>query len=203
LSRATSAQSKRYNMPLEGNIQTDPAPRFTECVSEGPKELDSNPMQIARRLQELVDRIETQAVPSTRALLAECLESLLALYGDGLKRILDHLQDIQPGGPEVLERLIEDRFVSGLLLVHGLHPVPLEARLRGALDKVRPYLQSHGGNLELLSLENQIARIKLLGSCKMCPSSTITLELAVRKAVEEACPDLMGFETEKGLQEGT
>ena len=39
---------------------------------------------------------------------------------------------------------------SHLLLLHGLHPVPLEARVRAALDEVRPYLESHGGDVELL-----------------------------------------------------
>jgi Fe-S cluster biogenesis protein NfuA len=55
-------------------------------------------------------------------------------------------------------------------------------------------MRSHGGNIELLSLENDVARLKLEGTCKTCPSSTVTLELAFRRAVEEACPDLFGFE---------
>ena len=93
---------------------------------------------------------------------------------------------------------MHDQAVSGLLLIHGLHPVPLDTRLRGALEKVRPYMRSHGGNIELLSLENEVARVKLQGTCKSCPSSAVTLELAVRRAVEEACPDLVGFEVAAG-----
>ena len=62
------------------------------------------------------------------------------------------------------------------------------------MEKVLPYMQRHGGNIELLSLENEVARIKLEGTCKTCPSSRVTLEFAVRRAVEEACPDLLGFE---------
>jgi Fe-S cluster biogenesis protein NfuA/nitrite reductase/ring-hydroxylating ferredoxin subunit len=85
------------------------------------------------------------------------------------------------------------------LLIHGLHPVSLEARLREALDKVRPYMKSHGGNVELVHLENDTARLRLDGACKTCPSSSATLELAVRQAVEEACPDLLGFEVEGGI----
>ena len=85
---------------------------------------------------------------------------------------------------------------AGLLLIHGLHPVPLETRLREALEKVRPYMQSHGGNVELLSLDNDAARLRLLGHCKSCPSSAVTLELALKQAIEEACPDLLSFECE-------
>ena len=86
--------------------------------------------------------------------------------------------------------------MRALLLIHGLHPDSLETRVRAALDKIRPYLQSHGGNVELISLENDVARLRLQGTCKTCPSSLATLELAVRQSVEEACPDLMGFEVE-------
>ena len=57
-------------------------------------------------------------------------------------------------------------------------------------------MASHGGNVELLSLENEVARLRLQGACKTCPSSTITMELALRQAIEEACPDLAGFEVE-------
>jgi Fe-S cluster biogenesis protein NfuA len=83
-----------------------------------------------------------------------------------------------------------------LLLIHGLHPVSLEDRLLGALDKIRPYLQSHGGNVELLGFQNDVARLRLQGTCKTCPSSSLTLELAVRQVIEESCPDLAGFEVE-------
>ena len=57
-------------------------------------------------------------------------------------------------------------------------------------------MESHGGNVELISLENDYAKLRLQGHCKTCPSSTVTLELAVRAAIEEACPDLAGFEVE-------
>jgi Fe-S cluster biogenesis protein NfuA len=77
-----------------------------------------------------------------------------------------------------------------------LHPVDLATRLQEALEKVRPYLESHGGNVELLGLEDGFARLSLRGACKTCPSSSVTLELAVRKALEEACPDLLGFNVE-------
>ena len=117
-------------------------------------------------------------------------------YGHGLERILELVEKAGPEGEKVREALIHDPGVRGLLLIHGLHPVPLEERLLEALDKVRPYMESHGGNVELLSLENDYAKLRLQGHCETCPSSTVTLELAVRAAIEEACPDLAGFEVE-------
>jgi Fe-S cluster biogenesis protein NfuA/nitrite reductase/ring-hydroxylating ferredoxin subunit len=149
-----------------------------------------------RRVQELMEQIEALPNSPARTLMHECMTSLLAFYGQGLERILNLIKRSGIGGQKTYDDLIHDRVVSGLLLIHGLHPVDLETRLRDALEKIRPYMQSHGGNVELLSLENDFARLRLQGACKTCPSSAVTLELAVRHAIEEACPDLLGFDVE-------
>jgi Fe-S cluster biogenesis protein NfuA/nitrite reductase/ring-hydroxylating ferredoxin subunit len=65
-----------------------------------------------------------------------------------------------------------------------------------ALDDVRPYMESHGGNVELVSLDDGVARIRLEGSCDGCPASSSTLELAIKTALEETAPDLLGIEVE-------
>ena len=149
-----------------------------------------------RRIQELMEKIDALPDAPARALVHECMTSLLAFYGQGLERVLQITKRSGIGGQKAYDDLIHDRVVSGLLLIHGLHPVDLETRLREALEKIRPYMQSHGGNVELLSLLDDFARLRLQGACKTCPSSAVTLELAVRHAIEEACPDLVGFEVE-------
>ena len=149
-----------------------------------------------RKLEELIQQAEQVGDPVARALLHECLQSLLAFYGDGLARILEIVREGETKDRRVLDRLANDPTVRGLLLIHGLHPVDLPTRLRQALEKVRPYMESHGGNVELLVLENDVARFRLQGTCKTCPASSVTLELALRHAIEEACPDLLGFEVE-------
>jgi len=152
--------------------------------------------QQGRRIQALIDRVDTVADSEARQLLHECLYLVLGLYGDGLARILQLVNNAGPEGERVREALVRDKLVRGLLLIHGLHPLSLELRLREALDKIRPYLQSHGGNVELISLQDDVARLRLQGTCKTCPSSSVTLELAVRQVIEEACPDLAGFEVD-------
>lgn len=189
-------------MPLD--VKTEPTtPQFTECVSNGngDSQAIADSREMGKRLQELIEQIQTQRNPAARALLQECLQSLLTFYGEGLSRMLEQIQASGAEGKKILDRMLKEPAVSGLLLIHGLHPVPLETRLHGALEKVRPYMQSHGGNIELLSLENEVAQIRLQGTCKTCPSSAVTLELAVRRAVEEACPDLAGFEVLAGAPE--
>jgi Fe-S cluster biogenesis protein NfuA/nitrite reductase/ring-hydroxylating ferredoxin subunit len=158
--------------------------------------------QQGKRLTALIGSIESLADPRARELLHETLQAVLALHGDGLARVLQLVKNGGAEGRPIQEALLRDKMVRGLLLIHGLHPDPLEKRLDSALAKVRPYLQSHGGNVELIHLKDDVARLRLQGTCQSCPSSSVTLELAVRQAVEEACPDLAGFEVEGMIEPG-
>jgi Fe-S cluster biogenesis protein NfuA/nitrite reductase/ring-hydroxylating ferredoxin subunit len=189
-------------MPPNPATHTSTAPAgFTPVPGRNgaPRPIDELNQQ-SRRVQELVEQVAAMPDPAARALLEDCLQSVLVLHGQGLAQILRVVQDADAAGQKVFDQLIQDNVVRGLLLIHGLHPVALETRLREALQKVRPYMESHGGNVELLSLENDMARLRLQGTCKSCPSSAVTLELAVRHAIEEACPDLMGFEVEGAVE---
>jgi Fe-S cluster biogenesis protein NfuA/nitrite reductase/ring-hydroxylating ferredoxin subunit len=117
----------------------------------------------------------------------------MQLYGEGLERIFEALEDAQ----DIRSRLADDGVVASLLLLHGLYPVPLETRVQEALDSVRPYMESHGGDVELLGIsEEGVAHLKLVGSCKGCPASQATLQDAIETAIEEAAPDLLGLEVQ-------
>ena len=103
------------------------------------------------------------------------------LYGEGLVRIFDAIAE--DGSEALRSRLVEDGVVASLMLIHDLYPVPLEERVQEALDSVRPYMESHGGNVELLGIEDGVARLRLEGSCHGCAASASTLELAVEEAL--------------------
>jgi Fe-S cluster biogenesis protein NfuA/nitrite reductase/ring-hydroxylating ferredoxin subunit len=169
--------------------------------SQGQRRGDLN--QEGKQLQEWIRQIESLPQAESRELFYKCLQSILALHHDGLTQILRLIKNSGAAGREINDAMFRDKLVSSILLIHNLHPVPLEMRLRGALDKVRPYMESHGGNVALLELANDTARLRLEGTCKSCPSSSVTLELAVRQAVEEACPDLAGFEVEGVVAQST
>ncbi len=149
------------------------------------------------------DRIEVlmgelaAASPAVQARSEELVRLLMQLYGAGLDRILSIVDETggAAGGP-VFARLAADDLVSTLLVLHDLHPLDLPFRVERALDHVRPYLESHGGNVKLLGVEDGVVRLRLEGSCKSCPSSTITMKLAVEKAIEEAAPEITRIEVE-------
>jgi Fe-S cluster biogenesis protein NfuA/nitrite reductase/ring-hydroxylating ferredoxin subunit len=140
------------------------------------------------RIEELLEEIEGLPDPVARDRCMEAISALLDLYGEGLARIVERLPDA--GG------LAEDELVSHLLLLHGIHPEPLEARVRGALAEVRPYLESHGGNVELVSIEEGVVNLRLEGSCSGCPSSSATLALAVEEAIRKAAPEVEEIKAE-------
>ena len=154
------------------------------------------PEELVERVQDLLGSLDEIADPVAQQRVQELVGAVLELYGAGLDRILGILTDAGDAGLQIRDALLDDGIVSSLLLIHGLYPVPLEERVVEALDSVRPFLASHGGNVELISVEDGIARLQLQGSCNGCPSSAATLEHALREAIDAAAPDLLGLEVE-------
>jgi Fe-S cluster biogenesis protein NfuA len=161
------------------------------------------PEELVERVQELLGSLDEIADPVAQARVQELVGTVLELYGAGLERILGVLEDAGASALPIRDALLDDGVVSSLLLIHGLYPVPLHERVTEALDSVRPFLASHGGNVELISVEDGVARLALQGSCNGCPASAATLENALKEAIEEAAPDLLGLEVEGvvGLEE--
>jgi Fe-S cluster biogenesis protein NfuA/nitrite reductase/ring-hydroxylating ferredoxin subunit len=145
---------------------------------------------LVERVTALTDEVAALADPAVRALAEELAAAVVQLYGEGLERIVGGLD------PGAREELAGDGLVASLLLIHGLHPIALEVRVQAALDGVRPYMESHGGNVELLGVVDGVARLRLSGSCKGCSASQTTMELAIERALQEAAPDLVGLDVE-------
>ncbi len=92
-----------------------------------------------------------------------------------------------------------DPLVSSLLLVHGLHPYGVEDRVETALEEVRPYLGSHGGDVRLVEVTDEgVVHLEMLGSCDGCGSSAATLEDAVEGAIRTAAPEITAIELDAG-----
>ena len=142
------------------------------------------------RIQTLLDASASGgAVAHERA--EELVREVTDLYGAALERVVAIASSADPG---IIERLTDDDLVASLLLVHGLHPHSVERRIGDALDSVRPYLGSHGGDVALLEVADDVVRLQFKGSCKSCPSSAVTLELAVEDAVKAAAPEIATIE---------
>jgi Fe-S cluster biogenesis protein NfuA/nitrite reductase/ring-hydroxylating ferredoxin subunit len=157
---------------------------------------EQSPSELLDRVEQLSARVEELNDPEARELAQELVAAVIAMYGDGLARIMAAISETRDAGAEILDRLAQDGAVASLLLIHDLYPVALEERVGEALDTIRPYMESHGGNVELLGIEDGVARLALKGSCDGCAASRATLELAIKQALDEHAPDLAGLEVE-------
>ncbi|WP_428936114.1 NifU family protein [Streptomyces sp. ACT015] len=134
----------------------------------------------------------------------ELVRLVTDFYGAGIERLLELVHEHGALDDPVLAALADDDLVASVLLVHGLHPYSVETRVEKALESVRPYLGSHGGDVELVAVAPEgTVRLRLLGSCDGCPSSSATLALAVRGAVEAAAPEVTAIEVEEAAADGT
>src|ERR1044072_275960 len=161
------------------------------------------PEELVERVQDLLGSLDEIADPVAQARVQELVGAVLELYGAGLERILGVIADAGEGAIHIRKALLDDGIVASLLLIHGLYPVPLEERVTEAIESVRPFLASHGGGVEILSIEDGVARLRLQGSCNGCPASASTLEHALKEAIEEAGPDLLSLEVEGALGPGS
>ena len=153
-----------------------------------------------QRIEELIGKIETVADPETRAVAVELVQSLMEFHGAGLERMMELVAEADEAGSNIFESFARDSLVGSLLLLYGLHPVDVETRVMQALDKARPLLDSHGGDVELLGIDEGVVRLRFQGSCKGCPSSALTLKHTIEEAIYAVAPDVTAIESE-GLVE--
>jgi Fe-S cluster biogenesis protein NfuA/nitrite reductase/ring-hydroxylating ferredoxin subunit len=146
--------------------------------------------KVGVRVEELLDSLNSGGFGPAAAAAEELVSLLVGLYGDGLAQIMTVLSEHGAAGAEMIAALADDPQVEGLLLLHGLHPLDVDARIQRALDRVRPYLGSHAGGVEYLGVTDGVARLRLEGSCNGCPSSTVTVQLAITDAVRDAAPEV-------------
>lgn len=152
-----------------------------------------------QRMQEiegLIHAIEASADPATRSRVEELVQRLLELHGAGLERVLELVSATGEQGAAIIDELGADALASSLLLLHGLHPLSFEDRVEQALEKVRPYLSSHGGDVELLGAADGVVRLRLVGRGDGCSGSAKTLKLALEEAIYAAAPDVTAIDVE-------
>ena len=156
------------------------------------------------RVESALERIDVLAGGAPREVALAAVGALVDLYGEGLARIVQHIaeqcdEDVEA---RVAGAFAGDELISHLLMLHGLHPEDTRCRVEGALESVRPYLKSHGGNVELVTVTGGTVRLRLQGHCKSCPSSTATLRTTVEDAILAAAPEVLRIDTDDALTSG-
>ncbi|MGH4024722.1 MAG: NifU family protein, partial [Pseudonocardiaceae bacterium] len=140
---------------------------------------------VGSKVEALLAELAASSDPATAGRAEELVSLLVEFYGAGLARIVE-LLDEQAAAP-----LLNDGLVTALLVLHDLHPQSTEERVLAALDRVRPYLGSHAGDVEYLGLDpDGTVRLRLAGSCDGCPSSLVTVKMAIEKGIEDVAPEV-------------
>ena len=143
---------------------------------------DGEARELVARVEALLGDVERLTDAGARETAMELVQALVELYGVGLERIVEHVAE-RDGDGALAEALASDELVSHLLMVHDLHPQPVEHRVRAALARV--------GDAQLLGVEGGVVRVRLDGGCGT------GLRASVEQAVREAAPDAAEIEIEE------
>lgn len=67
----------------------------------------------------------------------------------------------------------------------------MEEKVKAYIEQIRPYIQSHGGDVEFVGMEGRTVRLRLLGACRGCPGALMTLHRGIEAQLQELIsPDL-------------
>jgi Fe-S cluster biogenesis protein NfuA len=100
------------------------------------------------------------------------------------------------GGESLIQKLGRDELVASLMVLYGLHPMDLEARITEGLDKARARLRSHQAEVELLSSRDGAVRVRLHANGHGCGSTAQPLKEMVEEAMYQSAPDIASLVVE-------
>lgn len=147
---------------------------------------DDGVAESLRRIEALIDALDSVPDPRAREPARALLELVLDLHGLALARAM---AIVAGEGGALVARLAEDPHVRAVLLLHGLHPEETEARVRGAVESLRAPLAARGAAIVFVQVSASRARLHLLPADPAgCDSDTIRGE--IETALVNAAPEL-------------
>lgn len=142
------------------------------------------------RLDQVLEGLESVPGPTTRS-ATEAVRLLTEVYGEALARVMDHAD------AQLSERLAEDELLAHLLVLHSIHPEPVERRAARAVERLRPAVRERGGDVEWAGVDGEVGRVRLTtgGGCGSgCGGGTGDVTAAVQEAVLAVAPELTAVE---------
>ena len=147
-----------------------------------------NLREMGARVEDLLGEIRA-AEPAVAGRAEEVVGLLVDLYGEALARVVDLIGEASADG--LMDQLVDDPLLASLLVLHGLHPTPVDARIERALDRIRPGLS--GKQIGVVRLEeNGTLRLRLSSPLEGCPSTIGTIQQTIEEAVGEWAPEVTG-----------
>ena len=152
--------------------------------------------QRVQRIGALVQEIECIADPAVRASTTQLVQLIMEFHGTGLDRAMEILADAGEPGMALIDKLGRDPMVSSLLVLYGLHPEALEARITKAVERLATKLRRDGAALQLLGIADGAVSVRVTPGEHACGSTTKALQAEVEDAIYEAAPDIASLTVE-------
>lgn len=166
-----------------------------------PGSRSTDEFQIAvHQLDELVREFESYPSDEVREHVMALLQAVDAVHRMGLARLIRVLQDLGQG--DLVEIAASDPVIRTLLLLYDLLPSDPFCQAARAIAKIHPYIQSHGGEVEVLDVVDGVVHLRLLGVCVGCPSASVTLQEGIRKVLEKEMPGFVEIQVEESETAG-
>jgi Fe-S cluster biogenesis protein NfuA/nitrite reductase/ring-hydroxylating ferredoxin subunit len=148
--------------------------------------------QLAERVDKAIAEVQSLE-PADRARAMNLKSTIEEFHKAGLTHIVKTLKD-DSRGKELLFQLVEEPTVYALFAMHGLIRADLKTRVSRVIDMVRPYMQSHGGDVRLVDVRDRTALVRLSGNCNGCSMSSVTLRNTVEESLRENVPEIEAVE---------
>lgn len=159
-------------------------------ASAAQSDADARARHDGERIDQLLAELQSMAGPQSWACIEELLHRTVGLYGQGLGRMLQHARDAGAAEAELAAQVSADSLVSSLLLLHGLHPAPLEDRVHAVISALGSQLQAHGVTLTLLEIAPSSLRLRVEREDAACTSTMRKVTQAIEHAIHEAAPEV-------------
>lgn len=144
----------------------------------------------ASEIERLIREVEAITEPDLREKIVTLVQSLLGFHAAGIERLMQLIAEEREGSGTLLDKIAGDRLVGSLLLLYGVHPLSLEARVEQAIERLRSSPALNAGAVEVVGISDQVVRLRLAHDQQRCHSSKQMLRTAIEDALYEAAPDL-------------
>jgi nitrite reductase/ring-hydroxylating ferredoxin subunit/Fe-S cluster biogenesis protein NfuA/uncharacterized protein (UPF0335 family) len=143
---------------------------------------------LAERVDRVLDSIK-ELPEDAREKALELKKAIEAFHEHALRKLVRTIRETD-AGKELLLKAVEDSAVYALLFMHGIIKQDLFTRVAAELEKIRPYMRSHGGDVELVKVEGGTVYVRLHGACSGCSMSAMTLKDGVEEAIKARIPEI-------------
>jgi Fe-S cluster biogenesis protein NfuA len=157
---------------------------------------DKDLRERVQRIGDLVQEIDAIADPALRANTKELVQSLLDLHCAALERAMEIIADAGDLGISLIDKLGRDPMVSNVLVLYGLHPEELDARVLQAIERAKPSLRKQGCEVELLGLSEGVVRLRVQLGEHTCGSTAKTVQATLEGTIYDAAPDIVSLTIE-------